>query len=499
VYKTIRSPCLSPRSLLPVTDTIFDSGPGRRAGDALKIFDSLGFCEAASLSSVHYHGQQRQAGSLYICRLIPMVKCTYQISMDIKTDDARSFIELNSPGSKLVIKEVNNRVLLISYFESSSGDIRSETITLGNSSEKLDFEIAFDGCSKTNTISTRDGKSIVTPFYNFERQRLPYVDFSNGYLKFTSFITGKGRYMDISIYNLNQIADRKLVTSVGDSRLIPFGIDGPHVRNTTEQGIRYLNSKNNRGTIWFDIDLLEQCSESDIEYLRSLVFDNSWDTGVHYSKELNAFPPEEAYKIMDEGYSYVYEKIGQKPTGWCSMRNKDNIKHAIYAYENLGMFWRNGDSGVHAEKNVGNLDDNTWEWWESASKAGMAYPSFTHELDLDPAIKYSISRSKFLNWVDTYNSNGASIVSFYEYGQISRNTHEARFDILQHTDNSVIFIAHTNGCDALANVNIKAEKGTRVYDNTSEKPLDYRVDQDKSVTFRVENKHTYSVYLHSAE
>ncbi len=93
-----------------------------------------------------------------------MVKCTYQISMDIKTDDTRSFIELNSPGSKLVIKEVNNRVLLISYFESSSGGIRSETITLGgNSSEKLDFEIAFDGCSKTNTISTRDGKSIVTP------------------------------------------------------------------------------------------------------------------------------------------------------------------------------------------------------------------------------------------------------------------------------------------------------------------------------------------------
>ena len=148
------------------------------------------------------------------------------------------------------------------------------------------------------------------------------------------------------------------------------------------------------------------------------------------------------------------------------MRNKDNIKHAIYAYENLGMFWRNGDSGVHAEKNVGNLDDNTWEWWESASKEGMAYPSFTHELDLDPAIKYSISRSKFLNWVDTYNSNGASIVSFYEYGQISRNTHEARFDILQHTDNSVIFIAHTNGCDALANVNIMAEKCIGVYDNT---------------------------------
>lgn len=271
--------------------------------------------------------------------------------MDINTDDAHSFVELNSPGSKMVIQEINNKVVLKSYFENFSGDIGSEAIFLGNAAEKLDFKITFDGYSKTNTISTKDGKSIVTSFYNFERQRLPYTDFSNGYLKFTSVLAAKGRYMDVNIYSINQRADRKLVTAVGSHKLIPFGIDGPHVRNTTEQGIRYLNSKNNRGTIWFDIELLEQCSNSDLEYLRSLVFNNFWDTGVHYSKELNSLPSEQAYKVMNEGYSYVYEKIGQKPTSWCSLRNRDNITHAIYAYENLGMFWRNGDSGIHAEKN----------------------------------------------------------------------------------------------------------------------------------------------------
>jgi hypothetical protein len=197
---------------------------------------------------------------------------------------------------------------------------------------------------------------------------------------------------------------------------------------------------------------------------------------------------------MDEGYLYVYEKIGRKPTSWCSMRNRDNITHAIYAYENLGMLWRNGDSGIHAEKDVGNLDDDTWEWWEPVSGAGMVYPAFTHELDLEPAIKYSISSSKFRNWVDNYNSNNASIVSFYEYSQINRNTYEASFDILQHTESSVIFNARTNGSDALVNVNIRSGENTRVCDSTSDKFLRYKIEQDKSITFRVENNHTYYIF-----
>ncbi|WP_410507684.1 hypothetical protein RSJ42_12845 [Methanosarcina hadiensis] len=456
------------------------------------------FCECSSYPLVHYQCQPRQAGSLYICRLTPMVKCTYQVSMSIKTDDAQSFVELNSPGSKLIIQEISGRVMLKSYFENSPDNMGFETIFLGNTTEKLDFEIVFDGVSKTNTISAKNGNSITTPFYNFERQRLPYLDFSQGYLKFTSFLGGKGSALDVTIYNVTQRAGRNLITAIGDRKLIPFGLDGPHIRNTTEQGILYLNSKNNRGTIWFDIDLLGQCSESDLEYLRNLVFNNFWDTGVHYSGELNSLPVEQAYRVMDEGYSYVYEKIGQKPTSWCSMRNRDSLIHAVYAYEKLGMLWRNGDSGVHAEKNIGNLDDDTWGWWEPASKAGMACPVFTHELDKDPAIKYSISRSKFLNWVDSYNSNDLSIVSFYEYGQISRNTHEASFYVLQHTDNSIVFNAHTNGSDALVNINIRAGKGTGVYDNTSGKFLDYRIEEDRSITFRIENKHIYRVCFNNS-
>ncbi|AKB23088.1 hypothetical protein MSWH1_2817 [Methanosarcina sp. WH1] len=496
-YKTTKVPGLFPCGLLSAVDAILGYGINRCMGNLMKSPDTHRFCEATSFPPIHYQGQQRQTGSLYICGLTPMVRCTYHISMDIKTDNPHSFVELNSPGSKLVIQETNNRITLKSYYESSSGGIGSETIFMGNATEKLDFEIMFDGCGKTNTIFAKDGKYITTPFYNSERRQLPYIDFSNGYLKFTSFLAGKGRDFDVNIYRISQRADRKFITAIGDNALVPFGLDGPHVRNTTEKGIRYLNSKNNRGTIWFDIELLEQCSESDIEYLRNLVVNNSWDTGVHYSEELNSLSYEQACKVMNEGYSYVYEKIGKKPTTWCSMRNRDNVTHAIYAYENLGMFWRNGDSGIHAERNVGNLGDETWAWWEPASRAGMVYPAFTHELDLEPAIKYSISRSKFHNWVDNYNSNKMTIVSFYEYNQISRNTYDASFDILKYTENFFMFNAHTKGFDALINVNINAGENTRVCDNTLEQFLSYKLEQDKSITFRVKNNHTYSVYLDS--
>ncbi len=498
-YKVRRDSCSCPYSLFPVVDTVLESGVNGYTADLVKSSETYRFCDAASIPLVHYTEQPRQIGSLYICRFVPVVKCTYQISIDLKMDDPQSFVELNTPGSKLILHKINNNIILESYFKDPSGNIKCESISFENTGERSNFAIIFDGQNKTNTIFAKDGDCIITPFYNTDRQRLPYVDISNGYIKFTSFILGKGTYLDVDIQSISQIVDRKLITAIGSNRILPFGIDGPHFRNTTEQGIRYLNSKKNKGTIWFDIELLEQYSEEDREYLRSLVINESWNVGVHYSKELNSFPLEQAYKIMNEGYLYVYEIIGQKPTSWCSMRNRDNILHARYAYENLGMLWRNGDSGIHTEKYIGSLEDNTWEWWKTASVAGMAHPVFTHELDLDPAVKYSISRSKFRNWVDNYESNNMSIVSFHEYDQVSRNTYDASFENLQYTENSVLFDAHTNGGIAFVNVNVKAGRDTQVYDNTSGKFLDYDIEQDNSITFWVENNHSYIIELNSAE
>ncbi|OEU41417.1 hypothetical protein BGV40_15090 [Methanosarcina sp. Ant1] len=242
-YKTIRDSCIFPYSLFPSADTVLDFGIKKFPGNLMKSSEIDGFCEVASIPMVQYREQPRQSGSLYICNLTPMVKCTYQVSMDIDTDDNHSFVELNSPGSRLIIQGINNRTILRSYFENSSGDIRSKSICIGNTTEKSDFEIVFDGYNKTNTIYAKDGSRIVTSFYSFERQRLPYVDFSNGYIKFTAFIIGEGTYLDVNIHRINQKADRKLITPIGNNKIMPFGLDGPHARNTTEKGIIYLRER----------------------------------------------------------------------------------------------------------------------------------------------------------------------------------------------------------------------------------------------------------------
>jgi hypothetical protein len=277
--------------------------------------------------------------------------------------------------------------------------------------------------------------------------------------------------------------------------MIAFGLDGPYPRNLTEQGINYLNSKGDSGTIWFDVEDICKWNETDFNYLRNLVTNNSWEVGIHFSKELNSLPINEAYKTMDREFENISEKIGKKPTSWCSLRNNDGINHAINAYNKFGMFWRNGDSGVEAEEMVGNLYDDTWTWWEPASHAGMTHPVFSHQLDKDPAIKYSISYSKFKTWVDNYYSNNVSIVPFYEYSQISRNTHDAYFDNIISNGNLVKFDAHTNGIRSLINVNISAGNNTQIYDSISNKFLNRTIERDKSVTFWVENNHTYIVYL----
>ena len=109
-------------------------------------------------------------------------------------------------------------------------------MSIGNAKGKSNFEIIFDGENKTNTILTEDGNCIVTPFYDLDRQKLPYVDFSNGYMKFTSFVFGEGTYLDVNISSIDQKADRKFITPIGDSKMVAFGLDGPLSEKRNRKG-----------------------------------------------------------------------------------------------------------------------------------------------------------------------------------------------------------------------------------------------------------------------
>ena len=494
-YTTTRNSPLIPYSILSALDAIESSGTIAAVQHLVKPLDVDTFCRCASVPEINYEAEQREIGSLYICNLTPMVKCTYNISMDINADDPQSFVELDTPGSKMLFQDIGNDTILKSFFQDDSGNVRSKTIFIGDAEEKANFEVVFDGENKTNTIYAENGNNMVTPFYNLERQKLPYVDFSNGYIKFTPFVLGEGKYIDINVSSISQNAGRKLITPIGYSKMVAFGLDGPYTQNLTGQGINYLNNRGGSGTLWFDVENIEEFNQTDLEYFRNLVMNDSWEVGIHFSEELDNLPLDEAYKTMDEEYESVYEKIGKKPTSWCSLRNRDNITHAIYAYNKLGMYWRNGESGVHAEEVVGNLYDDTWTWWEPASHAGMNHPVFTHQLDKDPAIKYSISYSKFKTWVDNCYSNNVSIVPFYEYSLINRNSHDTYFDNISFSENLISLDTHTNGVKSYINVNVTAGNDIQVYDRTLNESLSYTLEEDKSINFWAENNHTYIIYL----
>ncbi|AKB73635.1 hypothetical protein MSLAZ_0374 [Methanosarcina lacustris Z-7289] len=197
-YTTIRDCSPFSHFMLPVVDPITNFGIDTYSGYFKKSSKTYNFCKCASIPLIQYLEQSKQTGSLYICGFTPMAKCTYQISMDINADDPGSFVELNSPGSRMIITEIGNKSILKSYYKSPSGELKYETMSLENAGEISDFKIIFDGFNKTNTIAVNDGTCIVTPFYNLERQKLPYVVFSNGYIKFTGFVLGKGTFLDVN-------------------------------------------------------------------------------------------------------------------------------------------------------------------------------------------------------------------------------------------------------------------------------------------------------------
>ena len=73
---------------------------------------------------------------------------------------------------------------------------------------------------------------------------------------------------------------------------------------------------------------------------------------------------------------------------------------------------------------VGNLDNDTWGWWNATASNGVVYPTFTHRIDEKPTITYSIDSDKFISFSDMYHSKGVNLVGFKEYYEngISQNT-----------------------------------------------------------------------------
>jgi len=428
--------------------------------------------------------------SLFIGGFVPMTKCQYIIELE-KTEK-NGFVIIQTPSAKIIIDRKNTDEYYVeSFFNSASEKFACKRMIVPTKEGKISLKVFFDGIAKTNTISVNDQNSIITPFYSLSSSQLKYPSFSQGYVKISTIALPDQGTSTTLLHALSQSAPRKLITPIGDKNIQPLGFDGPHDYTTLKNGLAYMENFGYRGTIWFDIEYLKD--EQYTTFLKALIHDKSWEAGIHYSKSLTTLSSAEAFTLISDEYITVTSKLSTPPKSWCSLRSMDTVVFANYLFDKYTMIWRNGETGVHTEPDVGNLDDTTWGWWNPASKAGLIYPVFTHQTDREPAIKYSISFSKFKTWIDNYKANGISIIPFQEWWLINANTNDIVITNISIINNTLKFKVKTNGERGLINVNISAEHDLKIIDLATSGIIKWTKNLDNSITFYVQSSHEYEI------
>jgi hypothetical protein len=429
--------------------------------------------------------------SLFIGGLVPMTKCEYTIEFEKPGENG--FVIIQTPGGKIIIERKNSEQYYVdSFFENTTEKFGFKRMIIPTTDGKISLKILFDGIARTNTISGNDQPPVTTPFFSSSRSQLLYPSFSGGYFKISAIVLPNHDASKILLYSVSQSAPRKLITPIGDRKSLPFGLDGPHGFDTIKNGLLYMKKFGYRGTFWFDIVYLKDRDYT--AFLKSMLQNESWEAGIHYSKSLTKLSPAESYKIISEEYETISSQLNTPPKSWCSLRNGDTVFHANYMYDTFKMIWRNGDAGVRSERKVGGLEDANWEWWNAASNAGIIYPVFTHQTDKDPAQRYSISYSKFKTWIDNYHANGISIIPFHEWWCMNANTHEMVITNISVKNHTLRFRVKTNGEPGLVNVNVSAERDLVIRDYQTQERVNWSVYGDNSITFYVQSHHEYEIF-----
>jgi hypothetical protein len=454
------------------------------------LFNFVQFESIKKLFKIFFITDNPKKSSLFIGSFIPMTKCEFVIELENTSE--KGFTIIQTPCAKIVVdRRKRGEYYIDSFFRDISEKFNYKRTIVPTKDGKLLLKILFNGIDKTNTISGNNQEPISTPFYSQNSSQLKYPSFSHGYIKISNIVLPNHESSTVQLYEISQAATRKFITPIGDKNIQPCGFDGPHGYSTLNHGLGYMKKSGYRGTIWFDILYLKD--ENYTVFLKSLIQNDSWEAGIHFSKSLTTLSFPEADKLISDEYNHLSSLLDTPLKSWCSLRNGDTELFANYIFDKYQMIWRNGETGVFSEPDVGNLEDATWEWWNSASKSGMTYPAFTHQTDSEPAIRYSISYSKFKTWVDNYKANGISIVPFHEWWLINTNASTMLITNISVEDQVLKFKIQTNGERGLVNINIPAEKELTIIDLHSREIINWTAHMDNSITFSIRSNHEYEI------
>jgi PKD repeat protein len=389
-----------------------------------------GYTENATLG---YNGTSRcvsldvtegASGRLFVGGLSPSLSTTITLDMGMGRTEDHATVNVFAGGAQLAIRLRNGTptdalVITSYYYNPTLLSATSVTEDVGFSdSGRFKITIVSNSVSKTNTIYLNDVEKLTTPFTAYRAHEpvtvydpfvVPFI-----YFAFDSIYSGQIAYLQL--YSIEQtVPEYSYITPISNPELTSFGVDGPHAWDTVDTGLSLLD----HGTIWADLTYVNDYSPSELAALKALIADG-WELGIHFSSRLSDLPLADAITLMNAQTASITAIFGEPPTSFCSLQGADNTTHAEYAYTNLGMVSRNAGSIL---TNVSNLGDNCWNFWNSISAAGIVIPSFSHELDITPAITYSISPGNFSSFLSNYASNGVHIVGFREYWEIVQNSY----------------------------------------------------------------------------
>ena len=380
-----------------------------------------------TLHSFDFVKTKTNYGELYIGKLSPMTDGDIAIDLGLDTSSTWSELYIYSSVSYLIIRHLDNGgYKVVSAWKNDTGSlISTQAFTVPASAitnNHIKIHTTSYNDNRTNVVWFNDTLRTSSPYRSKAVRALNYPVMIQPILFGEVYLSDSAENMTVHIYSVEQTIPRKTVTVYPINNKMGVGIDGPELKYT-QNGTAHMSANGQVGTVWAGND--DDQYPVDVAYGKSLLA-SGWELGIHFSTPLNSLSLDNSYKLIDDEVAAVTAIYGQAPTSWCSQSDADNESHALYCYQQHGMIWRNGPSGVSLVSNVGNLDNDTWKWWNATASNGVVYPTYTHQIDVTSplTIKYSIDAEKFIAFSDKYHSHGVNLVGFTEYYKngISQNT-----------------------------------------------------------------------------
>ncbi len=368
----------------------------------------------SAADAIRYYSNTDEGGSVFV-GIEPFINGNLSISLKVTSDSTYSSVNIIGSTFWLETRSLpNGGARVMSYYQPAAStyayksyDVPASALPGGVNT----INIMISGTTKTLTVYHDSTYKVTTPLYHWSVQNLPYAPITSPVICFDNYISSVSTWTATYLYGIKETVSGGLVSAVPGNDYVPFGIDYPR-SNYNGLGTQYMAAHGQKGVAWADLQWLAY-QPQDKAYIQSLL-NSGWELGIHYNASLNSLSLAQAQNLMRQQYDQLTQMFGRAPTSWCSYQNADSVTHATYAYQQMGMLWRNGYSGISFIPNVGNLQDTRWsQFWTKISDAQMVYPSFTHKTDVTPAETYSISYANFREWVDNYD--GKHIIGFDEY------------------------------------------------------------------------------------